>query len=86
MHYNTLAYDAGAGDKQAAVLLAELEGLTHPTRFDYVGTGLLLAASVLTIFGLTDGSEGGGWCVLCSSSSAAWTGKPLRSPHRRAAR
>jgi hypothetical protein len=64
MHYDTLKYDAETGDKRSVALLAELESLPHPTAFDYVGTFLLLSAMVLTIFGLTDGSEGGGWCVL----------------------
>jgi hypothetical protein len=64
MHYDTLKYDAETGDKRSVALLTELESLPHPTAFDYVGTFLLLSAMVLTIFGLTDGSEGGGWCVL----------------------
>lgn len=68
MHYDTLRYDAETGDKRAIILLAELESLPYPTSFDYVGTLLLLGAMVLTIFGLTDGSEGGGWYVPATHS------------------
>ena len=70
MHYDTLRFDAESGDKRSVALLAELESLPHPTAFDYVGTFLLLGAMVLTIFGLTDGSEGGGWYVPASSDSS----------------
>jgi hypothetical protein len=84
MHYDVLNYDTQQGDKRAGVLLNELESLTHPTAFDYVGTFLLLAASVLTIFGLTDGSEGGGWYVQISLPPTKSSHLPdvllLRSP------
>lgn len=56
---------AGEGDDalRARELLAALE-VEEGGKFDYVGSALVVAAAVLSVFGLTDGGEGSGWYVL----------------------
>ncbi|KAI5450274.1 hypothetical protein NCC49_003185 [Naganishia albida] len=53
---------AGEGDDalRARELLAALE-VEEGGKFDYVGSALVVAAAVLSVFGLTDGGEGSGW-------------------------
>lgn len=54
----------GEGDdaERARELLRSLEGEAGGG-FDYVGSVLVVAAAVLSVFGLTDGGEGSGWYV-----------------------
>jgi MFS family permease len=48
---------------RATELLRTLEEEQIGLKFDYVGSFLVVAAAVLSVFGLTDGGEGSGWYV-----------------------
>ncbi|KAJ9093515.1 hypothetical protein QFC21_006348 [Naganishia friedmannii] len=52
--------DTEAADR-AIELLRTLEEEPIGLKFDYVGSFLVVAAAVLSVFGLTDGGEGSGW-------------------------
>ncbi|GHJ87023.1 hypothetical protein NliqN6_3425 [Naganishia liquefaciens] len=51
----------GTGAERARELLRTLEVDGDALKFDYVGSFLVVAAAVLSVFGLTDGGEGSGW-------------------------
>lgn len=51
----------GSGSERARELLRTLEVDGEALKFDYVGSFLVVAAAVLSVFGLTDGGEGSGW-------------------------
>jgi hypothetical protein len=51
----------GSGADRAKELLRTLEVDGEALKFDYVGSFLVVAAAVLSVFGLTDGGEGSGW-------------------------
>lgn len=51
----------GAGAERAKELLRTLDVVGKKMKFDYVGSFLVVAAALLSVFGLTDGGEGGGW-------------------------
>jgi MFS family permease len=51
------------GSERAEKILKALEGSEMSNKFDFVGTFLIVAAAVLSIFGLTDGGESAGWQV-----------------------
>lgn len=57
--------DEAESDTEAASraieLLRTLEEEPIGLKFDYVGSFLVVAAAVLSVFGLTDGGEGSGW-------------------------
>jgi MFS family permease len=57
-----LRREVQAGSKRAEEELRAIEESEMGRGgFDYVGTFLIVAGAVLTIFGLTDGGESGGW-------------------------
>ena len=51
------------GSERAEKILKALEASEMSNKFDFVGTFLIVAAAVLSIFGLTDGGESAGWQV-----------------------
>lgn len=51
------------GSERAEKILKALEESEMSNKFDFVGTFLIVAAAVLSIFGLTDGGESAGWQV-----------------------
>lgn len=55
------AMGEGASAERARELLSTLEADGEQLKFDYVGSFLVVAAAVLSVFGLTDGGEGSGW-------------------------
>lgn len=57
------AQGEGGDARRARELLRTLDGEEGGARFDYVGSFLVVAAAVLSVFGLTDGGEGSGWYV-----------------------
>lgn len=66
--------DEAESDTEAAgraiELLRTLEEEPIGLKFDYVGSFLVVAAAVLSVFGLTDGGEGSGWYVVRFSVSS----------------
>lgn len=80
------ATGADGDARRARELLRTLEG-DPGGAFDYVGSFLVVAAAVLSVFGLTDGGEGSGWYVSLAPSHSPLTDVPLpgaahsQSPH-----
>jgi hypothetical protein len=56
-----LTEEAATGSERAVVVLKTLQDSQMQGKFDFVGSFLVVAAAVLTVFGLTDGGESGGW-------------------------